>query len=60
MEREVIFEFLPAGNAVRVTAMDTKTMTEIVMQAPITTPESVIKKNALKKLEYVLRKNGKL
>ena len=58
--REVIFEFSPIGNAVRVTAMDTQTKIEIVMQAPASSSESIIKRNALKKLEYVLRKKGKL
>ena len=57
-KREVIFEFTPIGNAVRVTAFDTATLTEITIQAPIGASEAVIQNNALKRLEYVLRKKG--
>lgn len=56
--REVIFEFRPMGKAMRVSAMDTATMTEIVIQCPIGSGEAVFKNNALKRLEYVLKKNG--
>jgi hypothetical protein len=58
--REVIFEFRPVGNIMRVSAMDTATMTEIVIQGPLTAGEPVLQANALKRLEYVLRKNGYL
>ena len=56
--REVIFEFRPLGNAMRVSAMDTATMTEIVIQCPAGAGEGVFKNNALKRLEYVLKKKG--
>lgn len=56
--REVIFEFRPIGSVTRVSAMDTETMTEIVIQCPSGAGEAVFKKNALMKLEYVLRKKG--
>ena len=56
--REVIFEMQKIGGFVRVSAMDTATMTEVVMQAPVTASEAVLKSNALKKLEYVLKKKG--
>lgn len=56
--REVIFEFRPVGNLMRVTAMDTETMTEIAIQCPVSAGEAVFKKNALLRLEYVLRKKG--
>ena len=58
--REVIFEFLPVGNLVRVSAMDVATMTEISIQGPANAGESVLRKNALMRLEYVLRKKGKI
>lgn len=58
--REIIFEFFPVGNLVRVTAMDVKTMTEIAIQGPSNAPESTLKANALKRLEYVMRKKGLL
>lgn len=54
--REVIFEFFPVGHLVKVSAMDTKTLTEIVIQGPANAPEELLKRNALKRLEYVLRK----
>jgi len=56
--REVIFEFRPVGNIMRVTAMDTATSTEVVIQCPVTAGEATFKKNGLLRLEYVLRKNG--
>jgi hypothetical protein len=56
--REVIFEYRTLGNLARVSAMDTATMTEIVIQCPASAGEEVFKKNALKRLEYVLKKKG--
>ncbi len=56
--REVIIEFYPVGHFVKVTAMDTKTLTEISIQGPANAGEAMLKRNALKRLEYVLRKNG--
>ena len=56
--REVIFEFHPVGAVVRVSAMDTKTLTEIVIQGPASASETLLKHNAIKRLEYVLRKKG--
>jgi len=58
--REVIFELRQVGNIVRVMAMDTATMTEVVIQGPATAGEATLKKNALLRLEYVLRKEGKI
>ena len=57
-QREVIFEFRPVGNIMRVSAMDTQTMTEIAIQCPLNAGEAVFKKNALLRLEYVLKKKG--
>lgn len=56
--REVIFEFFPVGNVVRVTAMDTKTLTEISIQGPVGAPQETLKRNAMLRLEYVLKKKG--
>jgi len=56
--REVIFEFSPLGNAMRIMAMDVASMTEITVQAPLGAGEAVFKKLALARLEYVLRKKG--
>lgn len=56
--REVIFEFYPLGNVVRVSAMDTASLTEVSIQGPATANEEMLKRNALKRLEYVMRKKG--
>tara|TARA_B100000745_G_scaffold298903_1_gene248498 strand:- start:1766 stop:1978 length:213 start_codon:yes stop_codon:yes gene_type:complete len=56
--REVIFEFTQFGHIVKVTAMDTKSRTEISIQGPSSTAQSILQTNALKRLEYVLKKKG--
>lgn len=56
--REVIIEFIPVGQVVRVSAMDTASLTEAVISGPASTPESILKRNAIKRLEYVLKKKG--
>lgn len=56
--REIIFELRAIGAIVRVSAMDTKTMTEISIQGPSSAGEPMLKATALKKLEYVMRKKG--
>ena len=56
--REVIIEFHPVGQVVKVSAMDIKTLTEVSIQGPATSPKELLKRNALKRLEYVMRKKG--
>lgn len=56
--REIIFEYQSVGNVVRVMAMDTASLTEIVIQGPATASEGQLQANAMKRLEYVLRKKG--
>lgn len=56
--REIIIEFHPVGNAVKVSAMDVKTMTEVSIQGPVTASEATLKLNAIRRLEYVLKKKG--
>lgn len=56
--REVIFEYSQFGHIMKVTAMDTETLTEVTIQCPISAGEVTFKANALKRLEYVLRKKG--
>lgn len=58
--REVIIEFQRFGNIVKVSAMDAQSLTEVVMQGPASTTQAILKENALKKLEYVLRKKNLL
>lgn len=56
--REVLFEYRQMGNIMRVSAMDTATMTEVVVQCPAGAGEKVFQNAGLKRLEYVLKKNG--
>ncbi len=56
--REVIIELIPIGNYVRATAVDVATMTEVYIQGPKSAIPSLLKANAARRLEYVLRKNG--
>lgn len=56
--REVIIEFFPIGQYVKVSAMDASSLTEVSIQGPANAPEEVLKRNALKRLEYVLKKKG--
>ena len=56
--REVILEFHPVGMYVKVSAMDTQSLTEISIQGAASASEPILKRNALKRLEYVLKKKG--
>ena len=56
--REIYIEFKSIGQFVKVTAMDTATMTEISIQGSASSSEITLKTAALKRLEFVLRKNG--
>lgn len=56
--RQVIFEFQPMGAYVKVSAMDVKTLTEISIQGAATASEALLKRNAVRRLEYVLKKKG--
>ncbi len=55
---EVIFEIYTIGAYAKVTAVDVKTMTEATIQGPKASPEALLKREALKKLEYTMRKKG--
>jgi hypothetical protein len=57
-EREVIIEFHTIGVLVKVTAMDVLSMTEISIQGHSNAGEATLKKNALSRLTYVLRKKN--
>ena len=56
--REVIIEFFQIGNMVKVSALDTKTLTEISIQGPKSAGQEILKQNALKRLEYVMKKKN--
>lgn len=56
--REVIIEFYSLGSNVKVSAMDVASMTEISIVGPASAGEFTLKTNALRKLEFVLKKKG--
>lgn len=56
--REIIFQFYPVGAYVRVTAMDAQSLTEVAIQGPRGAPEETLKRNAARRLEFVLKKKG--
>jgi hypothetical protein len=56
--REIIIEFFPIGQYVKVSALDTKTLTEISIQGPASAGKEMLKRNAIARLEYVLKKKG--
>ncbi|MFV3073580.1 DUF6898 family protein [Niveispirillum fermenti] len=57
-EGDVLIEFQPMGAIVRVSAIDPVTNTEVVIQGPANAGRLVLTRNALAKLNYVLRKAG--
>ncbi len=57
-DREVLLEFQPMGQLVKVTAFDSKSMTEVSIQGPKSAGEDALRHNALRRLEYVLKKKG--
>ncbi|MAQ71109.1 MAG: hypothetical protein CL565_02835 [Alphaproteobacteria bacterium] len=57
-DSEIIFEFQQFGSIVKVSAMHSKTLTEISIQGPASAGEATLKANALRRLEYVMRKKG--
>ena len=56
--RQVIIEFTPVGNIMKVMAIDAVSLIEVTIQGPVTTSKSILERNAIKRLEYVLKKKG--
>jgi hypothetical protein len=56
--REVILEYAQVGQIMRVSAIDVSSLTEISTQGPVSAGQEVLKRNALKRLEYVLKKKN--
>ena len=54
--REVILEFRQIGNAVKVTAVDPETLVEVSIMGSAASGEETLRRAALRKLDYVLRK----
>ena len=57
--REVILEFQRLGNAVKVTATDPETLVEVSITGSVRSTEVELRRAALDKLDYVLRKRGR-
>ena len=55
---EIIIEFQSIGNAVKVTAIDPATLTEVSIVGDPAAGEEMLKRTVLRKLEYVLAKQG--
>ncbi len=53
---EVLLEIQRVGNVLRVTAIDPKTATEVIMVADPRQSQETIKRLAARKLDYVLKK----
>lgn len=56
--REIYIEMHRIGQVVKVTAMDTSSLTEVVTQGPASAGEPALKEAAIRRLEYVMRKKG--
>ena len=55
---EVIYEFIPMGRYVRVAAVDPATLTEVSIVGDPAVGESQLKRQARRKLAYVLAKKA--
>ncbi len=56
MPDDIIIEFHRIGGAVKVSAMDPATLTEVSIVGPANAGEEILKRNVLSKLEFVLAK----
>ena len=55
---DVLIEMIQVGNAVKVTAVDADTGIEVSIVGAPSMDEETLKRNAINKLNYVLRKGG--
>jgi hypothetical protein len=56
--RTVYFEFVPFGNVMRVTAIDAQTGVEAVIAGQLNAPKPYLQQLALKRLNYILKKQS--
>lgn len=54
--REVIFEYVPVGASVKISAIDVETGTEVSVVGPATASRMELERVALGKLRYMLQK----
>ncbi len=57
--REVLIEFHRIGNTVKVTAVDPESMVEVSIVGAANASDEMLKRVAIRKLEYVLEKQMK-
>ena len=55
---EVILEFVQIGALIRVSAMEPKSLTEVVIYGPASAGEAALRRTVLCKLDYVLARRG--
>jgi hypothetical protein len=55
---EVILEFVQIGALMRVSAMELKSLTEVVIYGPASAGEAALRRVVLRKLDYVLGHHG--
>ncbi|MGH1483272.1 MAG: DUF6898 family protein [Geminicoccales bacterium] len=61
--KEIIVEFTVMGHLMRVTAMDSESLTEVVIQGPLNADRNNLASLATQKLNFVMaknRRNGRL
>lgn len=56
--REVIFEYVPIGASVKISAIDVETGTEVSVIGPSTASRMELERVALRKLRYMLEKKA--
>ncbi len=56
---DIIIEFYRIGAFVKVSAVDTATLTEVSIMGPPDAGEEILKRTAVRKLEYVLERREK-
>ena len=57
-EREVYFEFVKLGNAVKITAVDSLTAVEVSVMGPANAAQSDLERVALRKLKARIKREG--
>ena len=55
---EVILEFVRVGALIRVSAMEPKSLTEVVIYGPASAGEAALRRTVLCKLDYMLARQG--
>lgn len=56
VNREVLLEFKQIGNAVKVTAVDAASGTEVSVVGPASGSQELLKRTAIQKLKFVMEK----